>query len=77
MLTIKQLHMRNDLCFVNKILNGSIWSQLRTLFPTRTVPYLIRRPRVLSEFDYDTSTCVTDSVNAMVQGCEFCDQLNV
>ena len=56
MLTIKQLHLRNGLCFVYNFLNGSIFPQLSTLLPTRTVLYLITRPRVLREFDYDTAT---------------------
>ena len=38
MLTIKQLHLRNYLCFVYKILNGSICHQFSKLFSNRTVP---------------------------------------
>ena len=53
-LKVKQLHLRNDLCFMFKVLKGSVCPQLRSLFPSRSLTYSIRRPRILKEFNYDS-----------------------
>ena len=51
-LTVKQLHLSNDHCFMFKVLNGSVCPQLRTLLPSWPLSYSIRRPGLLKDVNY-------------------------
>ena len=56
MMTIKQLHARNDLCLMYKVLNGMCNNFLVSqLFTRRVIHYGTRRPRLLKEKRYASS----------------------